>query len=195
MGEATLFVAAGHGGTDRGNTSAGPIEAGELRRIVGGMRRWSQLAQMRAGLGGLVFLDDGLDLQGELRVLAGGKLTAADGDLAADIHLDYRAADPGGGALVLYDEAPYARTIAELFLERWCTATGIKSNGGHRSTAAAGAWRGWRDFGFTAAPWPGLIVELGSLNCERDMVVVRDPLYQALALTLLHDAWRQGRTP
>ena len=126
MGAKTLFLAAGHGGTDRGNTSTGLVEAEELRRIVGGMRRMAALLGLPAGLGGIVFLPDELDLAGELRALQGWRPAAADGDLAVDWHLDYRAG--GEGALVLVDEQPRSARIAGTSFSRRrspvCSPTG-----------------------------------------------------------------------
>ncbi len=191
MGAKTLFLSAGHGGADAGNTAAGPVERDELIGIAGGMRRMAALLGYRAGLGGVVFLDDGLDLQGQLAALRGWKPSAADGDLGVDLHLDYHRNRPSGGALVIYDEQERSKRIADVLLQRWCKATGIQSNGIHRSTEFAQRNRGFPDFGFCAPAWPGIIFELGSLNNARDMSVVRDPFCQALALHLIVEAWRE----
>ena len=192
MGTSTLFIAAGHGGRDAGNTATGQVERDELLAFAGGIRRWCRAMRIVHGLGGVVFLDDGLDLAGEVAAMRAWKASARDGDLAVDLHLDYRANDTRGGALVLYDETAYTRGWAETWLERWCTATGIRSNGVHRSTDAARGWRGWPDFGFTAPAWPGVIVELGCLNSPADLAIVRNPFWQAFAAQLLVDTWKGG---
>ncbi len=191
MGKQTLFIAAGHGGTDKGNTTAGIVERDELIAIVGGMRHWLQQAGYLHGLGGVIFLEDRLDLAGEIAALDAWKLTAADGDMAVDFHLDYRAGRADGGALVLYDETPYALAFGQQFLTHWCAATGIKNNGNYRSNVVAKPWRGWDDFGFCRPRWPGVIVELGCLNCAHDMRVVRSPYFQALAAQIALNVWQQ----
>lgn len=190
MGHKTLFLAAGHGGTDPGNTAAGIAERDELIGIVSGMRRWSRLRLLPQGLGGLVFLDDGLDLRGQLRALYGWRPSVADGDLAIDLHLDYDARRPRGGALAIHNGVGQAAALGALVLRRWCAATGIVSNGIHLGRQVAPAWRGWDDFGWTRPrAWPAIILELGSLSCASDMAIARDPLAQALVLTLLIEAW------
>ena len=193
-GRSTLFLAAGHGGADRGNIATAHVEADELLRFVGGMRRWYAANQQPAGLGGVVVLDDALDLGGQVATLNRWKLQAADRDLALDLHLDYNIQRPDGGALVLYDEHTYCRRFAEWFLARWCAGTGIIPRGCHRSTEAARRWRGWRDFGFTGMPWPGIIVELGTLNCARDFAIIQDGVYQAFAARLMVEGWQQAQT-
>lgn len=191
MGQQTLFIAAGHGGADRGNTAAGVIERDELLQVAGGMRRWAGLLGERLNaLGGVVFLPDQLDLIGEITAIGQQwKASSADGDLAIDVHLDFR---PGSsGALILYDEAPQSKQFAERFLPRWCQATGIRNNGVFRSNAVAQAWRGWDDFGFCRPTgWAGVIIELGCLNAALDLEVVRDPYYQAVAMQLIRECWR-----
>lgn len=190
MGRKTLFLAAGHGGTDPGNTAAGIVERDELLGIAAGMRRWSRLRQQPQGLGGLIFLDDGLDLVGQLRALRGWRPSVADGDLAIDLHLDYNAHRPSGGALVIHNGVGQAATLGALVLRRWCAATGIVSNGIHLGRQVAPLWRSWDDYGWTRPrAWPALILELGSLNCASDMVIARDPLAQALLHTLVIEAW------
>lgn len=188
MGKATLFLAAGHGGTDRGNTSAGIVERDELVAFTGTIRRWYSLIGIPQQLGGAIFLDDELDLLGELKVLETWKLSERDGDLAVDLHLDFR--QNSSGALVLYDESAIGRRVGETFLQRWCAATGIRNNGAYRSADVARPWRGWDDFGFCRPRWPGIIVELGCLNSPNDMAIVRNPLFQALAGQFLWEAWR-----
>jgi N-acetylmuramoyl-L-alanine amidase len=190
VGKATLFIAAGHGGNDRGNTATGHVERDELIAFTGGMRRWYDALGVRQGLGGVVFLDDKLDLGGEVAAMKPWRASERDGDLAVNIYLDYRARDTRGGALVLYDETTSARTWAEAWLRRWCAATGIRSNGVHRSTDAARAWRGWPDYGWTAPAWPGVIVELGCLNSPADLAVVRNPFWHAFAAQMVLDVWR-----
>lgn len=197
MGKSTLFFAAGHQGgnapdRDRGNVSvAGVIEADELVAIVGTMRRWVSGLGIAQGLGGVVFLDDALALQGQIEVLNEWKPTAADHDMCIDWHLDYKPNTPAGGALVIYDDAPLSQRFAEVWLQRWCKATGIVSNGCHLSTVAAPAWRNWPDFGFCRPAWPGIIVEMGCLSTPRDLAIVRDPFYRALAAQLAIDVWRE----
>lgn len=190
MGHKSLFLAAGHGGADAGNTAAGVVERDELLAIAGGMRRWSRLRQQQQGLGGLIFLDDDLDLLGQLRVLHRWRPSTGDGDLAVDLHLDYNRNRPRGGALVIHNGVGQAAAIGALILRRWCAATGIVSNGLHLGRQVAPLWRGWDDFGWTRPrAWPALILELGSLNCASDMTTVRDPLAQVLLLTLVLEAW------
>lgn len=190
MGQPTLFIAAGHGGQDSGNISAGIVERDELIGIVRGMRAWVRDTGVPQGLGGLVFLNDDLDLIGEIRTLTAWQPSAADGDMAVDFHLDYKPNKPTGGALILYDETPYAKEFSEYFMTRWCAATGILNNGIFRSTEVAKAWRGWDDYGFCRPRWPGVIVELGCLNSPSDMAKVRTPYYQHLACQLAINAWR-----
>lgn len=189
MGRKTLFLAAGHGGSDPGTTAAGSVERDELLAIVGGMRRWSRLRQQPQGLGGLIFLDDGLDLLGQLRSLYRWRPSVADGDLAIDLHLDYNVNRPRGGALAIHNGVGPAAALGARVLRHWCAATGIVSNGIHLGRQVAPLWRGWDDFGWTRPGWPALILELGSLNCASDMLIARDPLAQALLLTLVIEAW------
>jgi hypothetical protein len=190
MGIKSLFVAAGHGGADAGNTSAGSVERDELIAVVGGMRRWSRLRRQPQGLGGLIFLDDGRDLLGQLRSLYRWRPSVADGDLAVDLHLDYSAGRPRGGALAIHNGVGRAAAIGAEVLRRWCAATGIVSNGVHLGRQVAPLWRGWDDYGWTRPrDWPALILEIGSLNAAHDMAIARDPLAQALLLTLLLEAW------
>ena len=190
MGKKTLFMAAGHGGNDRGNVTTGIVERDELIRIAGGMQMWYSMMGIRPQLGGCVFLNDDLDLTGELAALKAWKLREADGDLAVNLHLDYNAARPQGGALMIYDESPTAQRAAEVVLARWCAATGIVNNGVHRSIEVARRWRNFDDFGFCRpSEYGGLIFELGSLNSKHDMQIVRNPVYQALAAQLLWEAW------
>jgi N-acetylmuramoyl-L-alanine amidase len=190
MGAQTLFIAAGHGGQDKGNTSAGIIERDELIQIVGGMRKWFADLSVPNGLGGVVFLDDALDLAGEISTLQRWRPTAADSDMAVNVHLDFKPTKADGGALVLYDETPYARAFSEYFLIRWCKATGIANNGVFRSSDVARSWRGWDDFGFCRPGWPGVIVELGCLSHVRDMQIVRNQYYRLLAGQLIYNAWQ-----
>lgn len=190
MGKQTLVLCAGHGGKDAGNTAAGPIERDEVIAVVDDMQRWLRLRGVPQGLGGAVVLDHRLDLAGELTALQAWKLNAADSDLAVDVHLDHK---PGAsGALVLYNEAPLAKRVAEQFLQRWCQATGIRNNGAFYGKAVARQWRGpqWTNFGFLAVPYPAIIIELGCLNSAHDMQVVRSPLHRALAAQVLYEAWR-----
>jgi N-acetylmuramoyl-L-alanine amidase len=190
VGIKSLFLAAGHGGADRGNTAAGMVERDELIALAGGMRRWSRLRQQPQGLGGLIFLDDGLDLLGQLRALARWRPSAVDGDLAIDLHLDYNARRPRGGALAIHNGVGQAATHAATMLGRWCAATGIVSNGMHLGRQVAPIWRGWDDFGWTRPRgWPAVILECGSLNSAADMAIVRDPQAQALLLTLIVESW------
>lgn len=190
MGKRTLFLAAGHGGSDPGNTAAGVIERDELIRFTDGVKRWLTLTHVQiGGAGGVVILDHALDLAGEVTAIGRWRPSAADGDLAINFHLDYRPKDLVGGALGVVDETPYARTFADRFLRSWCLATGIRFNGVHASKAAAASWRGWDDFGFCRPAWPGLILELGCLSHPPDLVIVRDPLCQALAAQLIKDVW------
>ena len=94
---------------------------------------------------------------------------------------------------MVVDETAAARRWAETWLRRWCAATGIRMGGVHRSTQAAQRWRGWPDYGFTAAGWPGAIVELGCLNHAADLTIVRDPFWQAFAAHTLVETWKEGK--
>lgn len=190
MGHKSLFLAAGHGAADPGNTAAGIVERDELIGIAAGMRRWSRLRGQRLGLGGLIFLDDNLDLLGQLRALHRWRPSTDDGDLAIDLHLDYNNKRPRGGALVIHNGVGQAAALGALILRTWCSATGIVSNGLHLGRQVAPPWRGWDDYGWTRPrDWPALILEIGSLNCASDMATVRDPMAQALLLTLITEAW------
>ena len=186
MGARTLFLASGHGGADRGNTASGFVEADECVAIIGDVRRWFTAIGVPPSLGGAIFLDDGLDLNGQLQRLKLLRPTEADNDLCLDWHLDFAATRPAGGAMVITNDRPAAKQWAHDFLTQWCDATGIRSNGVHLGAVAAPKWRGWPDFGWTRPAWPACIVELGSLNNARDMRIVRDPLSRALAA---HLAW------
>lgn len=191
MGTPLLVLAAGHGGTDRGNVTTGIVERDELIRIAGGMRMWFHLNSIPEQLGGAVWIDHDLDLAGELAAIKQWKLRETDGDLAVNLHLDYNASRLQGGALMIYDESPTAKRVAEVVLARWCAATGIVNNGVHRSVVVARRWRNFDDFGFCRpSEYGGLIFELGSLNSTHDMQIVRNPVYQALAAQFLWEAWR-----
>lgn len=191
MGRRTLFLAAGHGGKDKGNTSAGIVEADELIRFTAGVRGWFSRNAIPDALGGAMFVPDSLDLVGQLQWVRFWKPNAADGDLAIDFHLDYNANRPTGGALVIHNDHSVAQSFAERFLTGWCKRTSIKSNGVHLGRDVAMKWRGWDDFGWTARPWPAVIIELGSLNCHWDMVTIRDPLAQAVAARLVWETFAQ----
>src|SRR3712207_8481242 len=54
----TLF----RSGSDPGNQATNYTERDELIAIVGTMREWFRLTRVKDGLGGVVFLDDELDL-------------------------------------------------------------------------------------------------------------------------------------
>jgi hypothetical protein len=191
MGKRTLFLAAGHGGNDRGNTSAGVNERDELITFTNGVKRWLDLTHTQiGGAGGVVILDHKLDLAGEIKEIGRWTPSSTDGDLAINFHLDYRPKDMAGGALAIVDETPYARTFAEQFLRDWCLATGIRFNGVHYSKQAAAAWRGWDDYGFCRPTWPGLILELGCLSHAPDLAIVRDVMCQALAAQIIKDVWK-----
>lgn len=191
MSKSTLFLTAGHGGSDRGNTAvAGLVERDETIAIVSGMRAWFVAYGIPSGVGGAVFLPDALDLAGQLQRLKLWRLNEADGDLALDFHLDYAANRPSGGAMVIINRYASAQMFADRFLARWCAATGIRSNGIHYGDVVAPLWRGFTNFGHTAQPWPAAIVELGSLNNAGDMATVRNPVTQALAAQFVYEAWR-----
>ena len=188
MGQRTLFIAAGHGGNDRGNTSGNYIERDENLKITHGMYNWCVLNQVPMGIGGVLFLDDALDLLGENAFLKAVKANKKDGDYAIDIHLDWRP--KGSGALVIVDEDPYGRSFSEGFLRRWCTTTGIVNNGVHDSKQWATKQRGWDDMGFCRPPAYGAgIWELGCLNHIPDMKIVQNPVYQALVMQFIWEAW------
>lgn len=190
MGAATLFLSAGHGGADRGNTAAGVVEADELISIVGGMRDWFRGYGIPHQAGGAVFLPDRLDLGGQLRYLGLWRPSEADGDLALDLHLDYAASRPSGGAMIIVSRHPRAERFAERLLARWCAVTGIQNNGIHHGDVVAPKWRGWPNYAWTARRWPAAIVELGSLNNAADMATVRSPVRQALAAQMIWEAYR-----
>lgn len=188
MGKPTLFLAAGHGGADPGNTASGLCERDELIAFTATLRDWYRAMSVPVELGGAIFLDDALALEGELAVLNKWNLKAVDNDLAVDLHLDYK---PGAsGALILFDESEIGKQVGGHFLLRWCQATGIHNNGIFRSSEVAGPWRGWDDFGFCRPRWPGIIIELGCINSASDMQVIRHPMYRALAGQFLWEAWR-----
>lgn len=189
MGIPTLFIAAGHGGTDRGNTASGNIEAHETIRFVDGMNAWFQRYGVPASLGGCITLLHNLDLQGQIKAITDWKLTPP--DLALDIHLDYR--NGSSGALVIYDEHPHGRRFAEAWLRRWCEATGIRNNGAHYGPAVARDWRGWSNFGWCAPRYPGLILELGCINSPSDLAKIRTPMNQALCAQIVWEEWNKVR--
>ncbi len=187
MGQKTLFVAAGHGGTDCGNTAAGIVERDELIAIVRDMRAWFKQRALPNALGGYIITPDELDLKGELAYLAPWKLSRADGDLAVDVHLDYRP--NSSGALVLHNGGS-AKTFADRFLPAWCRAAGIRNNGVHYGPDVAMAWRGWPNFGFLAVDYPAVIIELGCLNDPQDMEKVRRPIVRHLLAELIWEYHR-----
>lgn len=192
VGIQTLFVAAGHGGQDLGNIATGAVERDELVAIIGQMRTWFRRLGVAEGLGGVMFVADELDLVGEVQAISKWGPVAADGDLGVDVHLDYKPNKRNGGALVLYDETPYALEFAQRFLARWCAATGIANNGAYDHLRAAKEWRGWPDgFGFCRPRWPGVIIELGCLSCPDDMHIVRNPYFRILAGQLMYNVWRE----
>jgi hypothetical protein len=191
VGVPTLFLAAGHGGSDKGNTAAGFIEAEETIKIVESIRKWYAFRRVPTGLGGCVFLNDSLDLVGQLGALGPWKLDA--GDLAVDIHLDYKAG--ARGAMVIVDETTLAQRFGQVFLAEWCRATGIPTAGVgiFDSKLAAKQWRSWSDYGWCAPRWPGVIVELGRMNAGDDMAIVRNPVYQVMAGEIIWHAWQQAK--
>jgi N-acetylmuramoyl-L-alanine amidase len=192
MGKSTIVYASGHGGHDKGNTTTGIIERDELISITAGMRRWFELNNHPIQqAGGVVFIDNGLELAGELTAIRDWKLNAADDDLAINGHLDYRRG--GSGALVICNQLPLAQQVARQFLARWCEETGIRNNGVHDSKRWARTQRGWNNMGFCAVNYPAIIVEFGCLNSEFDMQRVRDGVNQALAAQLFWETWRSCR--
>lgn len=187
MGKPTLFIAAGHGDDDPGNSSVpGVVERDELITIVGRIKRWHILNGRSINVGGCVFIDDRHKLQGEIDAIRAWK--PDDRDLAVDVHLDYGGS--GRGALALIDGSELARAWSHAFLPRWCAATGIVFRGIHDSRQFAQANRSWPDFGFTGAAFPGVIVELGHMDNVFDLEIVRDPIYQVLAGEFMWQAWR-----
>lgn len=192
MGQPTLLIAAGHGVDDPGNTTTGHIERDELIHITAGMRRWFELNQYRLQqVGGVVFIDNQLALAGEVHAIRAWRPRAADGDVAINIHLDYRRG--GSGALAICNQFALAQRLSHDFLEAWCKATGIKNNGVHDSRTWARTQRGWNDMGFCAVDWPAIILELGCLNSDSDMTLVLDAQIQALAAQLLGTKWAAAR--
>lgn len=191
MGSRTLFVAAGHGGNDRGNTSVPPyVEADETQKITDRMYEWATLNGVKRGVGGIVFLDDVLDLLGQLDAMKAWKANSQDGDLGVDIHLDYRKG--GRGALVLHDENLISLKVGAAFLRRWCNVTGIPNNGLHPSKLFAQQNRGFDDFGWCRPrEWGGIIIELGCLNSPVDMSICTNPTYQHLAMQFLWEAFNE----
>jgi N-acetylmuramoyl-L-alanine amidase len=191
VGIPTLFLAAGHGDEDRGAKADGLREADLLIAFVGGMREARAACGAPARLGGVVFLDDALDLAGELQALKAWKPTAQDRDLCIDFHLDFK---PGtSGALVLYDEQPVSKRFAKLWQQRWCALTGIKDNGIHPAKASARAWRGWDDYGWTRPDWPGCIVELGCVNSAFDRMRIAQRVVRTSAMALAWQCYREAR--
>lgn len=192
MGKSTVFIAAGHGGQDCGNTASGAVERDELLGITQGVRDWYGALNITPGLGGAVFLDDQLDLAGEVAALKPWKLDQ--GDLAIDLHLDFKPAKERGGALVLHNGRPLAQRFARAFLPRWCELTGIISNGVFLGPEVAPLWRGWDNFGFLRPPWPSVIIELGCLNAPHDMQQVRNPLFQHVLGQVVWETFNQVRS-
>lgn len=192
MGAKTLFIAAGHGGKDKGNTAVPPyVEADETQKITDQMYVWSTLNGVKRGLGGIVFLDDVLDLLGQVQAMNAWKANSKDGDLGVDIHLDYRRG--GRGALVLHDETAQSQQVGLAFLRRWCNQTGIPNNGMHPSKKFAQENRGFDDFGWCRPrEWGGIIVELGCLNSPPDMAIVTNPTYQHLVMQFLWEAFNEA---
>lgn len=189
MGSATLMVCAGHGGNDRGNTSTGYVERDELITIKQSITTWLRLKQVPLGIGGIVLIDDSLDLEKEIQAITELNANVLDGDLAIDLHLDYQPGTISGGALAIYDETLLSKHFGMVFLERWCSTTGIPNRGIHRSSTVAPLWRGWEDFGFCKPSWPGVIIELGTLNAQHDMEILQSPIYQAFIGELLWECW------
>lgn len=191
MGKQTLFIAAGHGGDDKGNTTTGLVERDLVIDVVNMAWKWYQIAEeLKREPGGVVVIDHQKALAGEIADINAWKPDS--GDLALNVHLDYKAGSRG--ALCLVDREPRSVAWAKLFLERWCKLTKIPSRGVHDSQTVAPSWRGWSDFGFCAAPrFPGVIVELGCLNSAEDMAVIRDPVHQILFAHCAWQAWTKTR--
>jgi N-acetylmuramoyl-L-alanine amidase len=189
MGKPTLFLAAGHGGTDKGNTTTAYVERDELIVIVDHMVKWLSGYGVPTGVGGYVKIDHSHALSGEIAAITGWKPDGA--DLALDVHLDYRTGS--SGALVIVDQTPIARRFAERWLPRWCARTGIKNNGIHDSIDWATRQRGWSDMGFCAPRWPGAILELGCLNAPHDMSIVRNDQMRYLCAQLVWETWESLR--
>ncbi len=190
MSAATLFIAAGHGGTDPGNTSTEFIERDEVITVVDIMERWYRATAEPVKInevGGIIFIDHRHALPGEIQAIEAWKPDA--GDLGINVHLDFKKNN--SGALILTDDAPLSKAFSELFLPQWCAMTHIKNNGVWDSKQAAKAWRGWPDYGFCARTWPGIILELGCLSSPADMKCVRDRLNQCLLAHLIWKTWEE----
>lgn len=186
MGKPTLFIAAGHGGTDKGNTTTRFCEADELIVIVDHMTKWLDNYGISSGVGGYVQIDHTHALQGEIGAINAWKPDG--GDLAIDVHLDYR--NGSSGALVIVDESEIGMKWSKLFLDRWCNRSGIKNNGIHDSKVWATTQRGWTDMGFCRPRWPGVILELGCLNSNHDMSIVKNDLMRYVAAQFMWEAWQ-----
>lgn len=190
MSSPTLFLAAGHGGADKGNTSTEFVERDELITIVNQMARWYDLClELPRAPGGVVIIDHALELAGTIKAIEAWRPDA--GDLAIDIHLDFKKGS--SGALILVDEQPTAKAFAEAFLPDWSRATGIRNGGVWDSKRAAQQWRGWPDYGFCARKWPGIILEIGCLNSGSDMQCVKDQFNQTMLAHLVWKTWTEVR--
>lgn len=187
--KSTLFIAAGHGGRDMGASAHGYYEANIMIRFVRTMHQEAIRRQYKLGLGGIVFLDESLDLLGQLGALKAWSPNVEDGDLAFDLHMDFKPGTSGG--LMLVDETDLARNVGRRVQTLWTDATGIKNNGIHDAKTSAVAWRGFSDFGWTRPAWPAGIWELGCINSIKDIRKVLDPKNAALAMNMLHTEWRR----
>lgn len=186
MGTKTLGLSFGHGGTDAGLVHNGVKERDELIEIGKTMRLWCAQLGIPDAFGGVKFVDDQLALPGEIKAFTGWQFNAGDRDLAVNIHLDSAAR----GALAIYDTTPYTKVFAQRWLDMWCRATGIAHRGIYDSKHWARTARGWPDMGFSAGPFPGVILELGSMPSDYDMDVVRDEYWRAFAVQSMIDIWR-----
>lgn len=195
MGASTLFVCAGHGGADKGNTMGKYVERDELIRVVDTMHSLWRGMGIVHGVGGQVTIPHNLNLAGEIPAIQAWKPDL--GDLALDIHLDWRGASGGSGAMVIVDETVMGNLWAVEFLERWCRLTGIKKGPIADSKTWAQEVRKWgpgSDMGFCRPRFPGVIVELGCMNSESDMRVIQNPaMIQALGV-LIWDTWIKFRS-
>ena len=187
MSTPTLFIASGHGGTDPGNTTTGRIERDEVISFVDGMREYAALAAIPHGLGGVVFVPHRFALGEQLTYLL-RTWKATNADLAIDIHLDYHKGASGG--LCIADRTETALPAAQRIMAAWSMQTGIRNRGVFDSIRAAQEWRGWPDYGWTAAAFAGIIFELGCINSLYDVTRIRDVNNQHTAMRIIWEAWK-----
>lgn len=197
MGKPTLFIAAGHGGTDRGNVSTQYVEAACTKAFVDSMRAWTHAQRIPLGLGGVVFLSHELDLAGQIEYMEQAGASLSDGDWGVDIHFDYAASPKRRGAMAIADTSIIAREAARQFLVEWQLQTGIPNNGVADSKTWAQRSRRWgpgSDMGWCRpAIWGGTILELGFLSSAADMMILLQAHVPGIAMDILWNSWLRVR--